>query len=161
MLDLPAWRSESGWITVTHDEVIDLLPHRGGKLLIHDDVRVHREASLGETRRRIIDHDCEGHFPGYLVLPGVMLVELIAQIVAVVALKSFAMSGLPVLASISEAKFRQGVRPGDTIIVRVRAENRRRLVCGEGAVLLNDKIVATVTLTGVPIPIPTPAVSSE
>jgi 3-hydroxyacyl-[acyl-carrier-protein] dehydratase len=59
----------------------------------------------------------EGHFPGHPLLPGVLMIEAMAQTSGWLILKSNGMSGMPFLAGVTSAKMRQFVTPGTKLII--------------------------------------------
>ena len=105
-----------------------ILPHRYPFLLVD------RVSEL-EAGRRVVgiknvtvnEPFFQGHFPDRPVMPGVLILEAIAQVGAVLALKSLSPGGRPViyLTGVDKAKFRKPVVPGDQLRVEVEVLNRR------------------------------------
>ena len=104
-----------------------LIPHRYPFLLVD------RIAEL-EPGKRVVglkhvsmtDPYLQGHFPDYPVMPGVLIVEALAQTGAVLVMRDEANSGkLPVFARIDNCRFRQQVRPGDTLRLEVEVTSFR------------------------------------
>jgi 3-hydroxyacyl-[acyl-carrier-protein] dehydratase len=112
----------------------DLLPHRPPFLFVDEVLAL----SPGESARARLFVDPEapffaGHFPGNPILPGVIIVEALAQTGALAALAEPDSGGkLALFAGIERARFRRVVRPGEELILETRL-TRRRGPLGEGA----------------------------
>ena len=124
--------------TGTASEVIDvhgimeLIPHRYPMLLIDRVVDLKLdESAVGIKNVTINEHFFQGHFPAKAVMPGVLIIEAMAQTAAVLAAKTMgddAKGKLVYFMSIESAKFRKPVVPGDVLqlhVVKLRGGNRR------------------------------------
>ena len=78
--------------------------------------------------RRVTEADCEGHFPGHPVLPGVHVTEALAQVAALVFLAEAPdAQGQPLyLVGIDGFRFRRPVRPGEALRLEARVDQARR-----------------------------------
>ena len=99
---------------------IELLPHRAPFLFVDELISADETGSLGKYTYTLEKNDFfKGHFPEYPVVPGVVLIETMAQSAgaAIVARKVLG-EGVPLffLAHIDGVKFRRQVRPGDTLV---------------------------------------------
>lgn len=105
------------------NEIMDLIPHRIPMLLIDKltDVRLGKSAT-GIKNVTMNEWFFQGHFPGHPVMPGVLIVEAMAQAAGVLVTKSMGENSsdkLVYFMSIEEAKFRKPVVPGDTLKLKV------------------------------------------
>ena len=109
-------------------EVQSILPHRYPFLLVDRVVEFEPgQRAVGLKNVTINDPYFQGHFPGRPVFPGVLIVEALAQLGGVLAIRSSSVEGSPIvyLTGIDKAKFRKPVIPGDQIRLEVQVIKRR------------------------------------
>ncbi len=111
-------------------DIIKLLPHRYPFLLVDKVLSYEEGESLHAIKNVTINEPFfTGHFPGNAVMPGVLLVESLAQagaILAYVTTQSNPETNIFYLASVDNAKFKQMVRPGDQLNLKVKLMTRRK-----------------------------------
>jgi 3-hydroxyacyl-[acyl-carrier-protein] dehydratase len=132
--------------------VMAALPHRYPMLLI-DRVEelVPNERIVAIKAVTINEPFFQGHFPTRPIMPGVLLVEAMAQAAGVLAVESLGLAGtgkLVYFMAIDGAKFRQPVEPGVLLRIEVELVQERRSVCKfAGRVLVNGKLAAETNFT--------------
>ncbi len=114
------------------DAIMQMIPHRPPMLLI-DEVRevILDKSAVGIKRVREDDHFFEGHFPSRPVMPGVMIIEAMAQTAAVLVVKTLgeeAEGSLVYFMSVDGAKFRKPVVPGNELRLHVKKKKNKRNV---------------------------------
>jgi 3-hydroxyacyl-[acyl-carrier-protein] dehydratase len=130
--------------------VMRLLPHRYPFLLVDSIRDMDRdETAVGIKNVTINEYFFQGHFPGHAVMPGVLLIEAMAQTAAVFVVHTLgpeAEGKLVYFMSIENAKFRRPVLPGDQLRVHVTKERNRGAVWKlRGEVKVDGVTVADAT----------------
>ncbi len=104
-------------------EIVKILPHRFPFLLVDRIIEIDLEKGfiVGQKNATINEAFFQGHFPGAPIMPGVLILEALAQTGGVlVHLKQQMTDKVAVLLNVNHAKFRNPVRPGD--ILKLRCE---------------------------------------
>ena len=104
----------------------------------------------------------EGHFPGYPLMPAVLLIETMAQTAGLLVLARIRFARLPVLAAVKSAKVRRQVSPGDILIVEGRVLHEGSgFAIAKGTISVAEKSACEAELTYRILPFPDPKVRIE
>jgi 3-hydroxyacyl-[acyl-carrier-protein] dehydratase len=134
------------------DRIRDMIPHRYPFLLVDRliDVRLN-ESAVGVKNVTSNEPHFQGHFPSMAVMPGVLIVEAMAQTAAVLVVATLGHNfegKLVYFMGIDSARFRKPVHPGDQLLLHVVKQRHRGPVwrfSGEGKV--DDTVVADATFS--------------
>ena len=114
-------------------KVLKLLPHRYPFLLVDRIIEMDRDEScIGIKNVTFNEPHFQGHFPGFPVMPGVLIIEGLAQTAGALCVHNLQEDYKPQLVyfmGIDRAKFRKPVVPGDQLELRATRERRIRTIC--------------------------------
>jgi 3-hydroxyacyl-[acyl-carrier-protein] dehydratase len=132
--------------------VLELLPHRYPFLLVDRIVDMDRDVSaVGIKAVSINEPFFQGHFPGFPVMPGVLIIEGLAQTAGALCVNNLNATYKPQLVyfmGIDKAKFRKPVLPGDLLhyhVMKIRSRGRAWRFSGEAKV--NGQVVAEAEIS--------------
>ena len=131
-------------------EIQALIPHRYPFLLVDRILELEPgKRIVGVKHVSMTDAFLQGHFPDYPVMPGVLIVEALAQTGAVLVMRDPANSGkVPFFARIDNCRFRQQVRPGDSLRLELEVTSFRAPVGkAHGRALVDTALVCEADLT--------------
>jgi 3-hydroxyacyl-[acyl-carrier-protein] dehydratase len=138
-------------MTLTIQEIMNFLPHRYPFLLIDRVLEFEPQKRLVAIKNVTMNEPFfQGHFPGYPIMPGVLVVEAMAQAGALIMLSEIGDRGnkLAVFTGIEKAKFRRPITPGDQIRFEVNVLSfRSRAGRIEGRATVEGKLACEATLT--------------
>lgn len=132
------------------DQIEQLLPHRYPFLLVDKIVEcVPGQSAKGIKCVTANEPFFQGHFPGYKVMPGVLIIEALAQVGAVAILTVEGNQGkLALFGGIKNARFKQQVRPGDVLELECELTAQRGPVgFGTATAKVNGKTACKAELT--------------
>ncbi len=130
-------------------EIQDILPHRYPFLLVDRITELEPKVkAIGLKNVTANEHFFQGHFPNYPIMPGVLIVEAMAQVSGILAFHSGAEGKSVYFMSIEKAKFRKPVVPGDQLRFEVGVLKHRNNVWRfSGQAFVDDNVVAEAEFT--------------
>ena len=132
------------------DEIKRIIPHRYPFLLVDRIVECDMESRIVGIKNVTTNEPFfQGHFPDYPIMPGVLIIEALAQVACILALKILKKEGhgSVFFTGIDGAKFRQPVRPGDQLRLELtKVKQRGTLFRFKGRAYIGDKIAAECAL---------------
>jgi len=108
----------------------EILPHRYPMLLVDRIEELEAERIVGIKNVTINEPFFNGHFPDFPVMPGVLIVEAMAQVAGVLVLSQMPdrANKLVLLATVEQAKFRKPVRPGDQLRIEMKVGKQKATI---------------------------------
>jgi 3-hydroxyacyl-[acyl-carrier-protein] dehydratase len=146
----PATETPAAKQTMDILEIMSILPHRYPFLLIDRVVEIERKQRIVAIKNVSFNEpQFQGHFPDYPIMPGVLMVEAIAQAGGALLLTEIPDrdNKLMVFTGIDSAKFRRPVVPGDQVRIEVKVLNwRTSAVRMQGTATVEGKVVCEATV---------------
>jgi len=139
-------RTMDNKIFVDINEILDILPHRYPFLLIDKVVELVKSKSIIALKNVTINENFfTGHFPSSPTMPGVLIIEAMAQAAAILVARSLdnpSKDAIPYLVGIDKARFRRVVVPGDTLTISLSITKKKGSIWVVGGNAKVDKEVA-------------------
>jgi 3-hydroxyacyl-[acyl-carrier-protein] dehydratase len=126
-------------------QIWDILPHRYPMLLVDRIEELEEDRVVGIKSVTINEPFFTGHFPDFPVMPGVLIIEAMAQVAGILVLSSIPnrKTKLVLLAAVNEAKFRKPVVPGDQLRIEMKVIKRKATIAKmNGVATVNGVVVA-------------------
>ncbi|WP_074016911.1 3-hydroxyacyl-ACP dehydratase FabZ [Fusobacterium massiliense] len=130
-------------------EIMKRIPHRYPFLLVDRILEMNKEEQSIKGKKNVTMNEefFNGHFPGHPIMPGVLIVEGMAQCLGVLVMEGVE-GKVPYFAAIDNTKFKNPVRPGDTLIYDVKVDKiKRNFVKATGKAYVDDAVVAEASFT--------------
>jgi 3-hydroxyacyl-[acyl-carrier-protein] dehydratase len=130
-------------------DIMKKLPHRYPFLLVDRIIDFQPNVSITGIKNVTINEPYfQGHFPGQPIMPGVLMVEAMAQVAGVLAFSSGVEANSVFFMSIEKAKFRKPVVPGDQLRIEIKVLQQRGNVWKfSGTAKVDDKVASEADFT--------------
>lgn len=134
-----------------NDDIYRTIPHRPPFLFVDEIVEVRDDGATTRRTVRADEYFFEGHYPGNPIMPGVLLCEAVFQSGAIYLVKKLETSGesaenkTPILSRITDARFKNMVKPGDEVQIEVtHKETMKQFHFMRGVIRKEGKTVLTI-----------------
>ncbi len=139
-----------GGKTIDIERIMEMIPHRYPFLMIDKLTNVIPDASAVGIKNVTIDEPFfQGHFPSHPVMPGVLIIEAMAQTAAVLVIETLGVEAegrLVYFLSVDAARFRKPIVPGDSVRIHVEKQYKRGSVWKfKGEARVGDTLMADAT----------------
>jgi len=123
------------------EEIKKILPHREPFLFVDEVLEISDKRIVAKRYISESEYFFKGHFPSEPIMPGVLIVEALAQTGGVMLLRKYP-GAIPLFMGIDRARFRKIVKPGDTLIMEVELlQERGTIVKISGIAKVNEEVV--------------------
>lgn len=129
--------------------ILEMLPHRYPMLMVDRIIEINADSIVGIKNVTFNEPQFTGHFPGFPVMPGVMIIEAMAQVggILVGTIAPQTRGKIMFLASVEEAKFRKPVVPGDQLRIEMKIDRLKSTVAKmKGVATVDGQVVAEATV---------------
>ncbi len=140
-------------------EIMKLLPHRYPFLLVDRILEIDEKRIVGLKNVTINEHFFQGHFPGAPVMPGVLIIEAMAQVAGILTYRDLPDRDKKLIyfTGIENARFRRPVVPGDQLRIEMEVLNRRgNFGKMQGRATVDGKTVADAVVLFAIVELPAP-----
>lgn len=130
-------------------EISALLPHRYPFLMVDRIIEIQGDSIVGLKNVTVNEPHFTGHFPGFPVMPGVLIIEAMAQVSGILVGKMapHTRGRIMYLAAVENAKFRKPVVPGDQLRIEMKMLRLKHAVAKiQGIAKVDGQVVAEATL---------------
>ena len=128
------------------EHIKKLIPHRPPMLLVDEVISQDKTSIVCKKTFHDEEFFHHGHYPGNPITPGLILCEACVQAGAILAAAFVDYDGVPVLARVNDVKFKHIVRPGDTVTLHVKRQDKLSTAhYMSGKVMVGDKTAVTLT----------------
>lgn len=130
-------------------EISGILPHRYPMLMVDRILEITGESIVGIKNVTANEPHFAGHFPGFPVMPGVLIIEAMAQVAGILVAKlaPHTRGRIMFLASVEDAKFRRPVVPGDQLRIEMKMVRLKTTIAKmQGLATVDGQVVAEATL---------------
>ncbi|MGF6905517.1 3-hydroxyacyl-ACP dehydratase FabZ [Fusobacterium sp. PH5-44] len=124
-------------------QIMERIPHRYPFLLVDRILEVNKEEKMIKGLKNVTMNEefFNGHFPGHPIMPGVLIVEGMAQCLGVLVMEDYP-GKIPLFVGIESAKFKSPVRPGDQLTYETKIEKIRMNIVKASGIAKVDGVVA-------------------
>ena len=135
-------------VNINVTEIMEALPHRYPFLLVDRVIDIAEDEITAIKNVTINEEFFQGHFPQYPVMPGVLIMEALAQAAGVLELSKPENKGkLVFYAGMDNVKYKKQVTPGDQLVLHAKFIKRRAIAVVEAEATVDGKLAAKGTLT--------------
>jgi 3-hydroxyacyl-[acyl-carrier-protein] dehydratase len=125
------------------NKIKNILPHRFPFLLVDRVLEVEEQKRAVAIKNVSVNEPFfQGHFPNYHVMPGVLIVEALAQVAGIAIYKQGESNDLGLFAGIDSCRFKHQVVPGDQLRLEFEVTRKRKnIIKGKGIATVNGDVV--------------------
>lgn len=130
-------------------EIMKRIPHRYPFLLVDRILEINSEerSIVGIKNVTINEQFFNGHFPGHPIMPGVLIVEGLAQCLGVLVMEGVE-NKVPYFAALENIKFKAPVKPGDQLVYEAKVDKQRgNIIKASGVAKVDGKVVTEASFT--------------